>query len=165
VRAKNGLGASVLEGKLLACRTERVEHDRRVLANTQDPIYQLADGRTLNPSSTSSSRRSLDQISSVTVLPATGPDTSPVKGMPLKSLFSRPAQSNGHDETIITNDTSLPASPPSSTRPLPSTSTSQLPRVFRSKSMHYSFPPPPVPPPPKRQRPWSVQVFVSSGEN
>jgi len=37
---------------------ELVDQDRRVLANMEDCLYQLEDERTLNPSSTSSSRLS-----------------------------------------------------------------------------------------------------------
>jgi hypothetical protein len=43
-RGKNGFGASVQGGKLLAVRMVRVNQDRRVLANMEDRLYQLEDG-------------------------------------------------------------------------------------------------------------------------
>jgi hypothetical protein len=47
VRGKNGFGASVLGGKLLAVQMEPVDRDRRVLASMEDRLYQLEDARTL----------------------------------------------------------------------------------------------------------------------
>jgi hypothetical protein len=63
-----------------------------------------------NASSASSSLRSLDKIANATVLPSTGPSTSPAKGIPPKSPFSKPAQLNEQDEAITANDTSPPTS-------------------------------------------------------
>jgi hypothetical protein len=59
-----------------------------------------------NPSLTSSSRRSLDQIASATVLPTGG--ASPTKGIPPKSPFGRLVQLNGHDKAITTTHRLLP---------------------------------------------------------
>ncbi|EGO03511.1 hypothetical protein SERLA73DRAFT_175019, partial [Serpula lacrymans var. lacrymans S7.3] len=110
------------------------------------------------PSSTTSSRQSLDQIAGATL-------PSPSKGNFRPALPSRepaPATTDSSPSPLPT----LPAPPMHPDRRSSSdvpdsiiTSSPNSPRVFRSKSMHH--PSPPVPPP-RRRRPESVQLTPAS---
>lgn len=110
------------------------------------------------PSSTASSRRSVDQVASASIVPS----RSPFSGSPFSvspnaittDLPTLPAPPTHPDRKP--SDLSIPSAPSTP-------SSSQPPRVFRSKSMHHQSPPVP---PPRRRRPESVQLTpVASPES